>query len=144
MSSPGNRIKNLRKQKGWKQKELGQKLDVSPQVISNWERDYSAPDHKDLTTLAKIFGTTTDYLLGRIDDIFNTQINDATNVELLIGDFNKANKNSNHNTFDLVKLFNSSYGISINNKTLAQDERKSLIGLLELFHESMITIKNNR
>ncbi|ABZ83296.1 helix-turn-helix domain protein [Heliomicrobium modesticaldum Ice1] len=66
MDSIGNRIKHLRKQRGLTQPQLAKLLNVSPQVISNWERGYTptiAPESID--KLASILETTSDFLLGR-------------------------------------------------------------------------------
>ena len=61
----GERIKDLRKNRGWRQKDLADKVNVSPQVISNWEREYSYPDHDDLARLSEVLEVTSDYLLGK-------------------------------------------------------------------------------
>ena len=62
----GERIKELRKQAGYTQKEFGKKINKSAQVISNWERGYTTGiTENDISTIAAIFGVTTDYLLGR-------------------------------------------------------------------------------
>lgn len=59
-----NRIKELRKGIGLTQKQLAEKINVSPQVISNWERKYTNPDHDDVKKLSQIFDCSTDFLLG--------------------------------------------------------------------------------
>lgn len=53
----------LRKQKGWSQEELAEKLDVSRQAISKWESGQSLPESERIVQLAQLFGVTTDYLL---------------------------------------------------------------------------------
>ncbi|MES5925678.1 helix-turn-helix transcriptional regulator [Bacillus cereus group sp. MG9] len=65
-----NKIKELRIAKGWTQKSLAEKLDVSSQVISNWERAYTSPNQEDLIKLAKVFNVTIDYILSS-DKIIN-------------------------------------------------------------------------
>lgn len=71
--SIGKRIKKLRQEKGFTQKELGDLVNVSPQVISNWERGYTPGiDHDDVLKLADALGTSTDYLLGRTDNPSST------------------------------------------------------------------------
>ncbi|MEC2711563.1 helix-turn-helix transcriptional regulator [Bacillus cereus] len=42
------RIKYQRKLNKLTQKELADKLDVSSQVISNWERNYTIPNYDDM------------------------------------------------------------------------------------------------
>lgn len=60
----GQKIANLRKEKGLTQEELAEKLDVSSQAVSKWENDISCPDIMLLPKLSDIFGTTVDSLLG--------------------------------------------------------------------------------
>ena len=60
----GNRISQLRKQKGFTQEDLAQMLDVSPQAVSKWENDLTCPDISLLPKLAQILGVTVDTLLS--------------------------------------------------------------------------------
>ena len=39
-----SRIAALRKQKGWSQEELAERMDVSRQSVSKWESGASTPD----------------------------------------------------------------------------------------------------
>ncbi|WP_371374831.1 helix-turn-helix domain-containing protein [Sporomusa aerivorans] len=65
----GIRVKQLRKNKGLTQKQLADMINVSPQVISNWERAYTPGiSHDDLSRLASVLDTTTDYLTGISDE----------------------------------------------------------------------------
>lgn len=69
METVGQRIRKLRKENNWTQPQLASRVNVSPQVISNWERGYTRPDADDVARLAKVFNVKADYiLLGRIDD----------------------------------------------------------------------------
>ena len=63
-----HRLRELRKGKRWTQRELADKISVSPQVVSNWEREYSAPDTDDVANLAELFDVPADYLLGRTQE----------------------------------------------------------------------------
>lgn len=60
----GNKIKQLRKSCGLTQAELGQKLGVIKQTVSNWENNVSTPSGETLSAIAKLFDVTTDYLLN--------------------------------------------------------------------------------
>ncbi|MDD4211967.1 MAG: helix-turn-helix transcriptional regulator [Bacilli bacterium] len=57
----------MRKEKGWTQDEVAQKLNVSPQAVSKWENDLSYPDVTILVDIANLFGTSVDHLLGKDD-----------------------------------------------------------------------------
>lgn len=57
-------LQKLRKEKGLTQAELGERLGVSAQSVSNWERAESLPDTQLLPELALLFGVSTDEILG--------------------------------------------------------------------------------
>ena len=59
-----NRLAELRKQKGLSQEELADKLQVSRQAISKWERGEASPDTDNLIELAKIYEVSLDELVG--------------------------------------------------------------------------------
>ena len=59
----GLRIKALRKQKKWTQKELATKIDVRSPQLNKYECGLHAPPIEKLVTMAEIFDTTVDYLL---------------------------------------------------------------------------------
>jgi len=64
----GDRIRDLRGRRGFKQQELADKILVSRQVLSNWERGYTPVDTDGILKLAKIFEVSTEYILhGRED-----------------------------------------------------------------------------
>lgn len=60
----GNKLKELRKQAGLTQKQLGDKIKVTKSVISYYELQERYPSPEILIKLAKTFHVTTDYLLG--------------------------------------------------------------------------------
>lgn len=59
-----NRLYELRKQHGFSQDELADKLNVSRQAVSKWERSESSPDTDNLIALAKLYGISLDELLN--------------------------------------------------------------------------------
>ena len=58
-----DKIIKLRKQLGWSQEDLAEKMNVSRQSVSKWESTSSIPDLNKIILLAEIFGVTTDYLV---------------------------------------------------------------------------------
>lgn len=58
-----DKIMKHRKQNGWSQEELAEKMNVSRQAVSKWESAQSVPDLDKILKLSRIFGVTTDYLL---------------------------------------------------------------------------------
>lgn len=57
------KIMLLRKQNGWSQEELAEKLGISRQSVSKWESTASLPDLDKIIKMSEIFGVSTDYLL---------------------------------------------------------------------------------
>lgn len=58
-------IRSLRKQKGFSQEQLADKLNVVRQTVSKWEKGYSVPDADMLEELADIFEVSVGDLLGK-------------------------------------------------------------------------------
>ena len=65
----GQKILELRMQKGIMQEDLAAELGATAAAVSKWENGYTLPDILMLCALADFFGVTTDELLGR-----NTQV----------------------------------------------------------------------
>lgn len=63
-----NRLQQLRKMNGYSQDVLAEKLGISRQAISKWERAESSPDTDNLIALANIYGMTLDELLNTSED----------------------------------------------------------------------------
>ena len=61
MRTQGERIKKLRKSKGVTQRELAERLGISEQAVSKWEKNLSNPSTKNLLQIAKIFGVSITY-----------------------------------------------------------------------------------
>lgn len=59
-----DRIKELRSKKKWTQAELAKKINVSQQTIGSWEVGRAEPSSDALSTLAKLFEVSVDYLLN--------------------------------------------------------------------------------
>lgn len=57
------RLYEYRKANGYSQEELAEKIGVSRQAISKWERSESSPDTDNLIALAKLYGVSVDTLL---------------------------------------------------------------------------------
>ncbi len=61
--SIGRTIASLRKEKGWTQLELAEKLQISDKTVSKWEMDGGVPSIEFFPALADLFGVSTDYLI---------------------------------------------------------------------------------
>lgn len=51
----GQKIRDVRKAKGWTQKELATRLGMTVAQISRWEQDHVTPRTRNLEDLAKVF-----------------------------------------------------------------------------------------
>ena len=86
------RLKELRSKKGISQADLARELNVSVGAVGNWESGTRSPDAKMMQRIADYFNTSTDYLLGRTDEIAPVPIgasNDETLMFALWGNDNK-------------------------------------------------------
>ena len=72
-----DRIQYLRKQKGYSQEELADKVGVSRQAVSKWESEQSMPDLEKVIIMSELFEVTTDYILKGIEPV------SATNRKLI-------------------------------------------------------------
>ena len=61
--SLGDKIAELRRQRGWSQENLAERLGVTRQSVSKWESGTSVPDLDKIIGLSELFGVTTDYLI---------------------------------------------------------------------------------
>ena len=59
----GEKLQSLRQRAGMSQDQLAERLEVSRQAVSRWERDETMPETDKVVALADIFSVTTDYLL---------------------------------------------------------------------------------
>lgn len=87
----GQRICELRTALGWSQVQLATRVGAAKQTISNWENDNIQPSIEMLVRLSKIFGVTTDYLLG-LEDVPRLNVeglpsNVVAHLALLIEDY---------------------------------------------------------
>ena len=64
----GERLKELRKEKKVKQKELAAILGIQESAISLYETNRNTPNDKTKVEIAKYFDVSLDYLLGVIDE----------------------------------------------------------------------------
>lgn len=62
-----DRLRQLRKQHKLSQDALAKQLFVSQQSIAKWEKGKITPNPETLSKIADIFGVSTDFLIGRIN-----------------------------------------------------------------------------
>ena len=79
----GERLSELRRDKGMSQKQLGDMLSVSKFTISSYENGNTSPDDESNKILARTFGVSLDYLMGLIDEPFPYEREKMPNCILL-------------------------------------------------------------
>lgn len=75
----GKIIKKLRSEKGYTQKDLAEKLNVTPQAISRWELDAVEPSLDTIKEMAELFDVKIDEIIGTVKEEFDQDEN--TNYE---------------------------------------------------------------
>ena len=64
-----DRLIKLRKKHGYSQEDLADKLGLSRQAVSKWERAEASPDTDNLICLSKLYGISLDELLSTDEDV---------------------------------------------------------------------------
>ncbi len=92
----GQKIKQLRTQRNISQIALAKQLGVSKSVISSYENDIHYPPYDVLLQIARLFGVSTDYLLGasgnrsiNVDGLTDIQIEAIT---IIVDELKATNK----------------------------------------------------
>jgi len=80
-----NKLVELRKKNGYSQEELAQKLGLSRQAVSKWERAESSPDTDNLVVLARLYNVSLDELLSTNESseeiIEQTKFDESNNLK---------------------------------------------------------------
>lgn len=63
----GKRIRELRTEAGLSQKQLAEKLQMSQSAVAKWESGRTEPTAGALIRLARLFGVSSDYIIGLED-----------------------------------------------------------------------------
>lgn len=59
----GKQIRQIRKDAKLTQEQMAAKLNVSRQVVSNWENNKNLPDLEMIITISRVFGLSLDQLM---------------------------------------------------------------------------------
>ena len=86
MAKLSDRLSELRREKGWTQKELAEKIGIKPSTYTGWESEGKTPDCDTICRIAALYEVTTDYLLGysnyraNIDEVFSEKNENFKNI----------------------------------------------------------------
>ena len=75
----GEKILELRKKNGFSQEQLGEKINVTRQTISNWELGETSPNPEQLKLLSKVLNVSIDELLD--NDIQSVLVEKVSNTK---------------------------------------------------------------
>lgn len=130
----GDRLKLLRKNCNYTQKELGEKLNVSGRVIGYYESNERFPDKETLTRLADFFEVSVDYLLGRTD------------IKNNVKDY-KIDTNKNNNDNDIEKMIDElmeQKGLMLCGEPMSEEDMFLLRNSIRSTIELAKTMKSNK
>lgn len=77
----GEKLKSERKNRGWSQEELAEKLFVSRQSVSKWENNQNYPSIEIIIKVSDLFGITIDELLRSDEELTKKVIKDSKQLE---------------------------------------------------------------
>ena len=82
----GERLAEVRKDHGDTQQTLADKMSVTKYTVSSWEQEKSEPNHEILTRICRLYGISSDYLLGlsNIDPAYVRRRAESRNKEDLL------------------------------------------------------------
>ena len=82
--SLGQNILNSRKKNGLSQEQLGEKVNVTRQTISNWELEETAPNPEQLKLLSKTLNISVDELIDNKikNDLLKTKITEKEKKQI--------------------------------------------------------------
>lgn len=84
----GEKIRNARKEAGFSQEQLAEKLSVSRSAIAKWETDKGMPDVNNLKVMSQLLGVSVDYLLDDEEKISFNEIQEPIDLD----DYEKSGK----------------------------------------------------
>lgn len=125
----GEKLKNHRKELNLTQEEVGEKIGVSGQAVSKWEKGECLPDCYNLKILGDLYGISLDVLLETNEtDDFNSTLNKIKQVatEFVWSKFSKEEKDNAHVDLgdNLWEMWKAIYYIEIGNREIQEREMK--------------------
>ncbi len=120
----GERIKYLREAKGLTQKDVATKLGLESATVSKYELNLREPNIEALKKLSKIFGVSTDFLLGLTPDIYIGEKDKAT--------FNLTNIKNKYEKNPITEIIDSDEAVGWAVNELCCGGDKTTYGTVEL------------
>ncbi len=125
----GNKLYELRRQAGLSQEEFAEKVGVSRQAVSKWERGEALPDTDNLITIARLYKTSLDELISNEvgSDTDNTEQNtfedgSKTNVNVKLDKDGLFADISDEDSNVRVKIGGAKFSVNINDDDNDDDD----------------------
>ncbi len=94
----GTRLQQLRRESGYSQVDIANKIGVSRSCIANWEHGYRIPDCFTVKQLCRIYKVPVDFVYGTSNHKYNVKIPDYFEI-----DFTRLNDNGMIMLYDYYK-----------------------------------------
>jgi len=112
------RIKNLRKNNGFHQKEVAEKLGITLTGYASYEQGRNKPSYDSLLKLSELYNVSIDYLVGKTDIQYTDHEKEF--ADKISGDMS------------LEELLNK-YQLTLDGKELTDEDSKKIIKLIKLY-----------
>lgn len=123
MSKFGERLKELREDKGLLNKDLAKAINVEPATITNWEKGNRSPKEDVLIKIADYFNCSLDYLLGRTDNKSSKLVTGKFNDNIVEVEIDK-NYPYDLTPEDVEQMLNQLKAVGLNIETLIENSKK--------------------
>lgn len=139
--SIGPQIKLLRKEQKWTQQQLAKKLNVSSQVISNWERGYTIPTAKDIKKLATELNVDSNMILtGHSTEELTNYVTGtmavSTWVQIFADNFGyELVAQFLNNDLNIEELLNSKVKLNFNGQVLTDSDKQKILNLIKVLYQ---------
>lgn len=139
--SIGPQIKLLRKERKWTQQQLAKKLNVSSQVISNWERGYTIPTAKDIKKLATELNVDSNMILtGHSTEELTNYVTGTMAVSTWVQNFAdnfgyELVAQFLNNDLNIEELLNSSVKLNFNGQILTDSDKQKILNLIKVLYQ---------
>ena len=145
--SIGTTIKKLRRERDMTQEQLAEYLGISACAISQWECDRTAPDISQIPLLVRIFGVTSDELLGISD------LNKEADIERLSQEISELIRVGKHregfelsekahrmypDNYKLMYTYSLNFTYVYYDKSFPEDKKKKILAECTKLLESMM------
>ncbi len=100
----GERLKYLREERGIRQKDVAEAVNISPRMIGYYEANQHFPgDPRMLIKLSELFGVSLDYLFGK------TKVRDNKTFSMLSKEFSTLSEENQNDVLDYIKYLKTKY-----------------------------------